>query len=169
MVVVILSLLALVLLLGNAYLYLFPGRNDQAYWYNGQSVEQLEGWERSFSSLHEKNHAFERKVVVQEKAVAKKLKSLDTSILNLHSKTEEAMKRIGRLESGTAAKGISGEQLSFAGKMERLEDFRRNATIEIEAIKENMPELKKKKGMKSNPEMGEKIHNLVFHGKTKNG
>jgi uncharacterized protein YjhX (UPF0386 family) len=52
-----------------------------------------------------------------------------------------------------------------AGKIERLEDFRRDARIELEAIKDLFPELKKKKAEVSDPQMEQRIHSLLFHGK----
>lgn len=168
MVLLVLGLLALLLLIGNAYLYFFPGTEQHSYKSNDYYIEQLEAWERSLNTLHEKNFEFERKIIAQEKAMARKLRVLDTSILNLDSKTEEALKRIGRIESILSAKAMpSRTNLLIARKIERLEDFRRNAIIEIEAIKEQLPELKKKKQTK-NPSLEEKIHNLVFHGKSSN-
>jgi len=165
MVLVILGILALILLMGNAYLHFFPlnGRNSHE---NGYSFEQLDEWERSLNSLHVRNHKFEKEIVHQEKAVARKLRALDTSTINLNSKTEDALKRIGRIESILSAKTLPAEsQLSAARKIERLEDFRRNAIIEIQAIKDQMPHKKKKKFEDASPDLEEKIHNLVYHGK----
>ena len=41
------------------------------------------------------------------------------------------------------------------------------ADLDLSSDTPYVPELKKKKLAESNPEMDEKIHNLVFHGKTK--
>ena len=166
MVLLILGVLALILLMGNAYLYFFPlnGRNSHE---NGYSFEQLDEWERSLSSLHEQNHVFERKILSQEKGVARRLRALDSSAINLNSKAEDAIKRIGRIESVLSAKTVpTDSQLAVARKIERLEDFRRNAVIEIQAIKDRLPEAKKEKFTDSSPDLEKKIHNLVFHGKS---
>ncbi|GEM_PF-2095405 len=168
MVLFILGILALILLMGNAYLYFFPlkNRNDSISGFeNGQAGE----WERSLVKVREKNFELEKKLALHERAVTKKFKTIDSSILNLDSKAEGAVKRVSRLESIIASKEFQGKPgVLMAKKIERLEDFRRNATIELEAIKELMPQLKEKKQVAvSSPELEEKIHNLVFHGKAR--
>lgn len=164
----LLGILALILLLGNAYLYFFPLNNRNRYVPSVYSEAELDEWENSLKKLHRKNSHFEKRIINQERAVSRKLKSLDTSILNLDSKTENIRKRIKRIESLLSTKSLNkGNKSNTAKKIEKLEDFKRNAIIELQAIKEVLPELKKSKN-EQNPDLEEKIHNLVFHGKAKN-
>jgi len=164
MVMVILVALALLLLIGNAYLYFFPLNNRNPY--SGQNTALVKSgeWENSVQDLRERNVEFEQRVQLQSKSMAKKIRSIDTGIINLNSKTKNAVRRIDRIESILAVKDISTtDQISMAKKINRLEDFRRNATIELQAMKDAMPEVKRRKIEDSTPELEEKIHSLIFH------
>jgi hypothetical protein len=164
MILELLGLLALSLLLGNAYLYFYTNSNGQKL--NGYAAGQAEEWERSIHSLHEKDTEFERKILEQEEDVSRKMNDFGKSLSTLNSKTEHSLGRIEKLESIVAGNAAPGEiNAMVAGKIERLEDFRRDARIEIEAIKDLFPELKKKKVEVSDPQMEQRIHSLLFHGK----
>jgi len=168
MVLFILGVLALILLMGNAYLYFFPFNNKNETKSNAYYDDQTGEWEKSINNLSEKNTEFEKRIITHERAVSRKLKTIDTSITNLNSKAEDTVKRIGRLESiSLARKNTLSPDPAINEKIDRLEDFRRNTTIEIQAIKEIIPELKKKKITTPTPEMEKKIHNLIYHGKLK--
>ncbi|MCX6802316.1 MAG: hypothetical protein NT067_04355 [Candidatus Diapherotrites archaeon] len=165
MILELLGLLALSLVLGNAYLYFYTNSNGQKL--NGYAAGQAEEWERSIHSLREKDSEFERKILAQEEDVSRKLNDFGKSLSALDSKAEHSIGRIEKLESLAAGNAAPGEINSMvAGKIERLEDFRRDTTIELEAIKDLFPELKKKKAEVSDPELEQKIHSLLFHGKT---
>ncbi len=164
MIMIILGVLTLILLVGNAYLYFFPLNHKNPYSNEKNALVKSDEWECSVQDLRERNVEFEQRVQLQSKSMARKIRSIDTSIINLNSKTKNAMGRIGRIESILAAKDVpAADQISMAKKVNRLEDFRRNATIELQAMKDAMPELKKRKLEDSSPELEEKIHGLVFH------
>jgi len=169
MVLVILGVLTVLLLIGNAYLYFFPLNNKNPYSGQKNALVKSDEWENSVQDLRERNIEFEQRVQLQSKSISRKIRSMDTGIINLNSKTKNAVRRIGRIESILAAKDVpTTDQISMAKKIERLDDFRRNATIELQAMKDAMPELRKKKLEDSSPELEEKIHGLVFHaGKEK--
>ncbi len=162
MVMFVLGILALILLLGNAYLYFFPMNSKSPSYSFGADFGD---WEKSIESVREENERVGKRVSLHEKAIAKRLKTLDTTVVNLNSKTENAIGRIRKIENSLLAGKMPNEKGTLvSAKIERLEDFRRNATIELEAIKEILPELKKKKNLQDfGPDLEEKIHNLVFH------
>ncbi|MEM0360527.1 MAG: hypothetical protein QXK06_04300 [Candidatus Diapherotrites archaeon] len=165
MILEILGLLAISLLLGNAYLYFYSNSNGHKY--NGYEAGQAEEWERSILKLQEKDSEFEKRILAQEEKVSRQISDLSNSLASVQAKTEDSIKRIEKLESivvGGTANSESGSLL--AHKLARLEDFRRNATIELEAIKELFPELKKKKAVTPDPELEQKIHSLLFRGKS---
>ncbi len=167
MALFILGILALILLMGNAYLYFFPlKRKLESFGFENPHAFE---WEDSVQSVQEKNLELEKRLSLHEDSAVKKFKVLNASISNVNAKAEDAIRRIGRLESSVALGEFRGKTNSLLEKkIERLEDFRRNATIELEAIKELIPELKeKKKASVFSSELEEKIHNLVFHGKAR--
>jgi hypothetical protein len=71
MILELLGLLALSLLLGNAYLYFYTNSNGQKL--NGYAAGQAEEWERSIHLLREKDSEFERKILEQEEGISRKM------------------------------------------------------------------------------------------------
>lgn len=168
MALFLLGILTLILLMGNAYLYFFPLKRKLEN-FSLESPREV-GWEDSLLKVQNKNLELEKRLSLHEHSVLKQLKELDASIDSVKAKTNDNIRRIGRLESTLKLKELQRKTNNFndlvGKKIEKLEDFRRNATIELEAIKELFPELKKKKSSIPSMELEEKIHSLVFHGKT---
>ena len=82
-----------------------------------------------------------------------------------HARVDFAFKKIHNIENALGKNNRGNLAYSnLADKVAKLEDFRREALIEIEAIKQHL-QLPTKKKESFNKDVEEKIHRLVFRSK----
>ena len=103
------------------------------------------------------------------------LRNLDEKVKLAHERITEMEETLNSINSVLVSQPKTG--VNFDEKLDRLESFRRNTKIEIEAIKKLLVQLKEfrnqKKGKnakalkKKEEELNNRIHNLVFNVKKK--
>ncbi|MDO8427621.1 MAG: hypothetical protein Q7S92_00230 [Candidatus Diapherotrites archaeon] len=105
--------------------------------------------------------------------LAQKLSTLQSDINYLDKQMEGSLKRLEKIEMGLSLHG----DINFEGikavvdentvrKIANLEEFKRNAFLEIEALKQKVYEEKTEETPKpntQNPELDEKIRNIAFN------
>lgn len=158
MITAILASLVIVLLGANAFVYIFPRK---------RTFEMVERPRNpSLSSIVE----FGKNNKASEIAEIKRtLASIEHKLDKTQARIEYAFQKINKLESALTKNGFAvmpSDELYK--KLERLEDFRREATIAIEAMKDYLKEKHKEKQKpldKEDKEMEEKIRSLIFRGR----
>jgi chromosome segregation ATPase len=156
------------LLLGNGLLFFASPRGKTGVL---SLKDQIQGQEIEDNSVNLSGSVY----VDQIYEVQASLRGLDEKIKLAHERISELEETLGSINSvfSSPAKTESG----FGEKIIRLENFRKNAKIELEAIKKLLQQLKefrkiktKKKTneiLKKEDELNEKIHGLVFNVKKK--
>ncbi|MCD6478606.1 MAG: hypothetical protein J7L44_01835 [Candidatus Diapherotrites archaeon] len=155
MITIALAAIVLVLLAANALLYLMPKEKELVLQRNGDFKN---GTLSSVVLFGNNNNAGELTRIRRELAL------INHKIEKNSSRIDFAFKKINRLEGALSKNGhtlISKDELYE--KIERLEDFRREALIAIEAMKQHLKEPEEKK-QKYDKELEEKIRELVFRG-----
>lgn len=177
MVTVFLLVFVIALAIGNGLLFFTGSRRAE-----GMGSEELGKLKENIIEFAPKN------IPKKSKAVEfnPEAKAANQKILMAHERIQELEKKVARLNSAVAKlsepakKDLSNREPSKLNeKIERLEEFRNDAKIEIVAIKElledlrkTLPLLKKEKKSrkellklkKDSEELDKRIHELVFHG-----
>ena len=156
MITIALVLVVLVLLTANALLYLVPKEKELVI---PRGENSKNGTLSSVVLFGNNNGAGELTRIRRELAL------INHRIEKNSSRIDFAFKKINKLEGVLTKNGhtlISKDELYE--KIEKLEDFRREALIAIEAMKQHLKEPKKKK-QEFDKELEEKIRNLVFRGR----
>lgn len=94
---------------------------------------------------------------------------LAEGIKAVSTKTDFIYKKVLRLEDYTEKHKVPANLQKMDKKLEKLEEFKRNTTIELAAIKDRLKELKILEGKKSSSledkKIKEKIRKLVFNNR----
>ncbi|GEM_PF-2656538 len=170
------------LVIGNIYLFLRPKRKGAEY-SSGTGGMITSAFDEGLADSKERGEVLKNPgprgtLTVQEEEFAEKseLAVVRERIALLSAKQEGMERRLefvsrrvkgidSLLEEG-ARKKIS--ELGVIEKINRLDEFRRQAVIEIEALKQKLPREGKKEQEKLDEHTERKIHNLVFHANKEN-
>jgi len=172
------------LVIANIYLFLKPQRRGSAFG-NGNPGTGIitsafdEGLAESSESMAETRNSGPGGTVTLQKELAiggTELTSLKERVAEIGAKQDGMERRLefvskkvqgidDLLEDG-AKKKIS--DLGIMDKFNRIEEFRRQAIIEIEALKQKTPSEKKKGDEKFDAHLEKKIHKLIFHANKDN-
>ena len=126
---------------------------------NTNEVEQKNGSLNSVVLFGNNNGASELARIKRELALIK------NDLQKNHARVDFAFKKIHNIENALGKNNRGNLAYSnLADKVAKLEDFRREALIEIEAIKQHL-QLPTKKKESFNKDVEEKIHRLVFRSK----
>jgi chromosome segregation ATPase len=156
MITIALVLVVLVLLTANALLYLVPKEKELII----PREENSKNGTLSSVVLFGNNHN-----AGELTRIRRELTLINHKIEKNSSRIDFAFKKINKLEGALTKNGhtlIPKDELYE--KIEKLEDFRREALIAIEAMKQHLKEPEKKK-QEYDKELEEKIRNLVFRGR----
>ncbi|MEM4663163.1 MAG: hypothetical protein QXM75_04025 [Candidatus Diapherotrites archaeon] len=98
--------------------------------------------------------------------IKKNLTAIERKLEKNASRIEYAFQRINKIENALMKNSSGGLNLELYKKIEKLEDFRREAIITIEAMKDYLKSKSNKKRQKlEDAEMEEKIRSLIFRAR----
>ncbi|MCX8190016.1 MAG: hypothetical protein N3F05_02190 [Candidatus Diapherotrites archaeon] len=161
MITIVLAAIIVTLIGANTYLHFF--RQMRSKEEQEQHEEPIKLTSANLSSIiqfGEKNEASELT------EIKRCLKAIEHKLDKNASRIEYAFQRINRIENALTKNGSSTIGEDIYKKIERLEDFRRESLITIEAMKDYLKSKNKKKVKKSgNVEVEEKIRELIFRGR----
>jgi len=156
MITIVLASLVAVLFLANALLYIFPKKEHEV-----ELIEKPNNLARS--SIIQFGNSNNSSALAE---IKRSLALIEHKLDKNCARIEYAFQRINKLENALSSNGfslVSHEEL--IKKVERLEDFRRDALITIEALKDYLKGKQKKKKEVMDKEMEEKIRSLIFRGR----
>ena len=156
------------LLLGNGLLFFTSSRAKTDVL---SLKDQIQGEETEDSSVDLSGSVY----VDQIYEVQASLRGLDEKIKLAHERISELEETLGSINSVLSSPAKT--ESDFEEKIIRLENFRKNAKIELKAIKKLLQDLKEfrkiktikktKEILRKEDELNEKIHSLVFNVKKK--
>ena len=155
MITIVLTSVVLALFAANAVLYLMPQKRAL------------------LPEIQPKNGLLDSVAIFGDNHTDGTLTKMKRELTLVRHKTEKnasridfAFKKINKLEGALTKNGyaiVSKEELYR--KIEKLEDFRREALIAIEAMKQYLAGQKEKNQEKEDKELEERIRNIVFGGR----
>ncbi len=179
----ILETIITLLVIGNLYLFLKPKKAKSVFSNNRFAGKGIitsafdEGMAESQNTVKTSNASASGTVTLQMQSAIERseFNALKEKVAAIGAKQEGMERRLefvsrkvqgidNLLEEG-AKKKIS--DLGILEKFNRIEEFRRQAIIEIEALKQRLPKEKKKKE-KFDENLEKKIHRLIFHANKQN-
>ncbi|MCD6247345.1 MAG: hypothetical protein J7J87_02850 [Candidatus Diapherotrites archaeon] len=159
MLTAILATVVFGLAIANIVLSLKGGETASSIIKENKPAEQKNGSLNSVVLFGNNNGASELAKIKRELALIR------NDLQKNHSRVDFAFKKIHQIENALGKNNMGNLAYSnLADKVAKLEDFKREALIEIEAIKQHL-QLPTKKKESFNKDIEEKIHRLVFRSR----
>ncbi|MEM4598890.1 MAG: hypothetical protein QW400_04360 [Candidatus Diapherotrites archaeon] len=159
MITIALAAIIVMLIGANAFLY-FLRRPESAEEVHEEPIKLTSANLSSIIQFGEKNEASELT------EIKRCLKAIEHKLDKNASRIEYAFQRINRIENALMKNGSSVIGEDIYKKIERLEDFRRESLITIEAMKDYLKSKNRSKSKKSEKtEIDDKIRELIFRGR----
>jgi len=163
-----LSIIALFLVLGNI---LLKTKEEKKEIKLAEEELKTEVYSPYLFPIEERSER-EKNLYVQGKELSEKINNIEKTLSFLNKKEDLINQRINSIENKIRKINFnnnSNHNDFILKKIEKLEDFKRNTIIEIEAIKQNLKETNKAnekltKQINKEKEL-KKIHEIIFHSK----